>query len=156
MMEKLKGSTKTFSMICAALMAVLLVLQFIPFWHFSDGEAQAAVSISSYVWFPADYGNVDDYLGEAIEDYSINDMLMTPILLLVLCAVGVVLCLLKAGNPLVLVVPLVAGLAGTIGYLTAPALQMGGNWIVHLLLSILLLAAAAAGLVLNWKDSRAS
>lgn len=143
-------------MICAALMVVLLVLQFTPFWHFMDGEEQAAVSISSYVWFPADYANVDDYLSGTIDDYSINDMLTTPILLQVLCAAGAALCLIRAGHPLVLILPLAAGIAGTIGYLTTPALHMGGNWVLHLLISILLLAAAAAGLILNGKNSRAS
>lgn len=156
MLEKLKGNAKMFNGICAVLMAVLLVLQFVPFWHFADGEEQAAVSISSYIWFPADNDGVDDYLSAAIEDHSINDMLVTPILLLVLCAVGVVFCLIKSRNPFALLLPLASGFVGTVGYLTTPALQMGGAWVLHLLVSILLLAAAAAGFVLHWKDSRAS
>ena len=155
MLENWKGKTKEFSLVCAALMAILLVLQFMPFWHFADGEEQAAVSISSYIWFPADNGGVDDYLSAAIEDFSINQMLVTPILLLVLCAVGVVFCLMRAGSLPVLLLPLAAGLTGVIGYLTTPALQLGGNWLLHLLISALLLLASAAGMILNQKESRA-
>ena len=45
---KKKGSVKGLNLVCAVLMAVLLALQFVPFWTVEDSQ----VSISSYVWFP--------------------------------------------------------------------------------------------------------
>lgn len=155
MLENLKGNVKLFNVMCAVLMAILLVLQFVPFWHFVDGETETAVSISSYMWFPDDNKALDKHLESLIEGHSINDMLLPPILTLVLSAVGTVLCLLKPGKVLALLLPMGCGLAAVIGYLSIPALQAGAGWGLHLALGVALVVAAAAGLALNAKSGRA-
>lgn len=154
-MENLKGNVKLFNMVCAALMAVVLILQFVPFWHFVDGETEAAASISGYIWMPDDHKALDKHLESVVEGHSLNDMLLPPILTLVLSAVGLVLCLLKPGQTPMLLLPLGCGLAVLIGCLTIPAMKLGTGWALHLVLGMALLVIAAAGLILNGKSSRA-
>lgn len=150
-MEKLRNvGTQTFSLVCAVLLAVLLVLQFTPFWSFEDGGEQMQVSIGSYIWFPANNDALEDYLSAQIDDHSINDILVPPILVLVLSAVGLVLCVVKARLLPVLLLPLACGIAGMAG-MAMPAMQLGA-WGWQMALSVLLVLTAGAGLAANWKN----
>ena len=45
-MKSLKESTKLFNILCAVVMAVLLVLEFTPYWHYGEGEEAASASMS--------------------------------------------------------------------------------------------------------------
>ena len=123
---------------CLGLMLILLVLQFTPFWVY--GEAGESASISQYVWFPYRFTGVDSLLTEALgTGYNINQMVLWPALVLVGCAVGAVLCVWKQHQLVTPVVAALTGLAGTAGYLSCPALQLGMGWGMHLALSIAIL-----------------
>ena len=139
----LKGNkTVVWNVLGAVLMAILLVMQFTPFWQY--GEAGESCSISSYVWFPNDNGDVESWLEGQIEDFSINDVILVPILVLLLGFLGVVICLLKRDARMAALLPTACGAVGTIGYLGNAALKLGNNWGFHLLLCI---AIAAAGVL---------
>ncbi len=115
-----------------ALMALLLLLQFMPFW---DG-----VSIQSYIWYPKQYTVVDSYIaGQVGADYNINSIIWIPIIILVFSVLGIVLCALMSDSMLVSIAPFVCGIAGVYGYLVKRPLQLGTNWTIHLALCIALI-----------------
>lgn len=139
----LKGNkTVGWNVLCAVLMAILLVMQFTPFWQY--GETGESSSISAYVWFPNDNGDVESWLESQIEDFNINDVILTPILVLLLGGLGVVICLLKRDSRMAALLPTACGAAGAVGYLGNAALRLGNGWAFHLLLCI---AIAAAGVL---------
>ncbi len=128
------------NIICVLLMGVLLVLQFLPFWSY-DGMS---TSIQSYVWFPTDHAALNTYIAGSVGgEYSINSIVLMPILVLVTAVIGIVLCITMSDNIFVGLLPLGCGLAGIWGYLTKAALQLGTNWGLHLAVCIGMLAVAA-------------
>ena len=147
---KKSGTVKGLNLLCAVLCAVLLVLQFVPFWAEGDGQ----VSIGGYIWFPSDHKTLDSQLSAEIEGYSINDAVPLAVLLLVLSAVGIVLCILRMNNALSALVPLACGLIGTFGYLLQPAYRMGAGWQLHCLVCVAMAALAAVTLAAGLRRMR--
>lgn len=141
-----KNYSRIFNYVCAVLMLLLLITQFLPFWHCSCSKAckgDNMLSVSDYVWFPSDHKNgLTKDIQNVIEDFVVADVVLTPVLILVASVLGIVFCALKADKPLTGIFPFIAGLSGTIGYLTNPVLQMGQNWVIHLIASILVLLAS--------------
>ena len=124
------------NVLCAVLMAILLVLQFVPFWH--CGEAGENCSISGYVWFPSDHKELESWITSQAKDHDLGSFVGMPILVLVLSFVGSIFCLMKADQNWVGLFSLACGVAGAVAYLTTPALQLGTGWTWHLLLCIAL------------------
>lgn len=147
--------SKVLHYVSALILVVLLVLQFVPFWQVGEAEDQTTVSISSYIWMPSDNKALDKQMESTFgKDYSLNDVILCPVLVLVLCAVGAVLCVMKPGKLGVSVLPTLAGLIGVFGYATTPALQLGMNWTLHLAVAALALVVGAASLVFAWQESK--
>ena len=146
---KKQGSVKGLNLVCAVLMAVLLALQFVPFWTVEDSQ----VSISSYVWFPGEHKDLEGQLTAQVEGYTLSGMVPMPILLLVLSAAGVVLCIVKRDNALSALVPAACGVIGTIGYLTQPAFRLGSGWELHCLASAAMACVAAVTLTAGARRS---
>lgn len=85
-------SLKLLNRLSALLMVVMLILQFTPFWHFGESGAQTA-SISSYVWFPDNHTDLNAYLKTVEEGHWVNSIVIVAVPMLLLCAIGTVLCL---------------------------------------------------------------
>lgn len=147
---KKSGTVKGLNLLCAVLCAVLLALQFVPFWAEEDGQ----VSISGYIWFPSDHKTLDSQLSAEIEGYSIGGAVPMAVLMLVLSAVGIVLCILRMNNALSALVPLACGLIGTFGYLLQPAYRMGSGWQLHCLVCVAMAALAAVTLAAGLRRMR--
>jgi len=137
--------TRTLSVLCAATLLVMLVLQFVPYWHV-DGEA---FSIQKLIWFPGQCGDLSAFLSGHISDFFLGDMVAAPLLLLVSGVTGMACCLLWMRSPFPVLLAAVCGLCGIWGFGFMPALQLGGSCMLQLLLSIVLLICAAGSLVLN-------
>ena len=106
---------------------------FLPFWSY-DGISS---SIQSYIWFPGEKAELTAYLTAQLgESYTINNIIWPPILSFVAAVVGVILCAMYNDEPLMCLIPIIGGLIGAWGYLTTPAFQLGGNWILHLVVCI--------------------
>jgi len=142
------STTQIASFICAALSLMIVILQFTPFWQVDGG----AVSIASYIWFPTDNQELTTHLtGVLGDDYTINSIVLMPILQLVLGVGSVVLCLMKSDSPLVALIPAVAGTVGIWGFLSKPAYRLGGNWVFQLIVCIVLTVIALGSFVYNLK-----
>lgn len=147
---KKSGTVKGLNLLCALLCAVLLVLQFVPFWAEGDGQ----VSIGGYIWFPSDHKTLDSQFAAEIEGYTINDAVPVAVLLLVLSAAGIVLCMLRMNNALSALVPLACGLVGTVGYLIQPVFRMGSGWQLHCLVCVAMAALAVVALATGLRRMR--
>ena len=144
---------KTCNILCAVLMLVLLVCQFLPFWSANGDTA----SIQGYLWFPDTHSALTQYFqAETGSDSVPNDIAIMPILVLAAGVLGVVMCLWRSDKTWTAIFPLICGIAGIWGYLTKPAYQMGTLWVLHLILCIVMTvvavvsAAACAKRIKGW------
>lgn len=135
-----KNRTKICLFLCALVLAAILVCQFTPFWSYPIEDGEASVSIGSYIWFPTENKTVDSYITSNVSaGYSISQLVVPVILVLLLGAVGLVMCLFKHTNAWTGLLPLCCGLAGLYGFLCQEAFKLGTAWNIH----VLLYAAAA-------------
>ena len=134
--------------LCFALIFVQMVF---PFWTAevsvknADGERvmqEETLSLWGFLSFPEDdvqkqfNKNFTATYGDA---YDINDVAGTGCLVLILGVVSIIFILLKPNKAWTFMFPLACGISGVIGYLTQPVLQAGNLWIVHLILSCLII-----------------
>ena len=137
--------------LCAVLMLVLLILQFLPFW--STGAD--VVSISQFLWFPSQHTEVSDLLSpHTTSQYPINDIVL-PGLLMLLGSVGtLVLFLFSRRSMWVPLCTLIASAAGFLSSLFIPAFQLGNLSTAILITSLLALSAAVGNIVKRIQDFR--
>lgn len=135
--------------VCVLLLAVLLVLQFTPFWEL-DGQQ---ISIGSYIWFPTEHSDLTGYIQEETvnPDYRIDSLVLPSIVQLVIPAAGIFLFLYNREGIFVQICAAVSGLVGIWSFLCKPAFRLGTIWYVHLILVILLLIAGIVSLVIRKK-----
>lgn len=138
--------------VCIALMAILFVLQFMPFWSY-DG---VSVSIQSYVWFPANHTTLDTYIGSQISGYSINDIVWMPVITLVATVGGIILFVKAPDNAYVGIVPLICGIIGTWAYMTKEPLHLGTNWVLHLVVCIAMVVVSFLRTIWIIKEKKSS
>ncbi len=134
-------------------MIILPVMQFTPFWQY--GDAGESCSISSYVWFPSDHKALESWIGSQVDGFDLSGFVGMPILTLVLCAFGAVICLMKPEQEWVALLSVICGAAGMVNYLGNAALRLGVGWTWHLFVCIVLLALGTAGLVQWCRNFRA-
>ena len=139
MLKKFNNRTRQCNYVCAFLTVCLLIFQFTPFWHFNG----KTMSINGYVWL--DPGNSEiaswftSQLGAAP---NINTVVTTTVLVLLLGVASVVLCIWKADNRFIALLPAACALSGIYGFLVKPVFRLGSSWILQLILCILILAVA--------------
>ena len=143
---------RPFNLICIGLMALMLILQFVPFWHY-DGVTS---SINGYVWLPTDHAGTEAWLQSQIGDwFTIQYLFAQPVLQLLLAVVGIIVCIAGVDYKWPLLLPVACGIVGMWGYLTEPALQLGSGWIFHLIVCIAMIVAAAIAFIPKTKKSAA-
>lgn len=150
-MKNKKQIAKYISFAVAVLMLALLVMQFLPFWSVEEDT----VSIGGYIWMPNEHKNLTKSFRAELDDKKFDPVRIAlwPVLTLVLGAIGIVMCLLKRGSTPSFLLSIGCGLASTLGFLN-PLFQLGANWQIHLVVSILVLAAGIAGLVLALVENK--
>lgn len=162
---KKENKTKIINYICAAMLFVLFITQLLPFWKCSNckehKDVDRTVSIAEYVWLPEHHkpitkGMTDvyleaygqDYTGENGKKYSfaVDDILVPLVVIFVGSAVGAVLCCVFSKNSLLAIIPAVVGGVGIYWYLSCPAMKVGDNWVLHLIVAIITTLTALAAL----------
>ena len=142
--------------ICAALMLILLVLQFLPgYWTAQkakpekDGSYKTdTASLQGYMWVPSEHTLLDDYFDDLYgDDLVMNDAVMMPIVTLVCGVLHLVFCVFMSDKGTLALLPAIAGAYGVIGYLCFPIYQLNGLWIVHFVLAALILLVSVTSLV---------
>ena len=145
-----ENPTKAWNAVCALLILVLLVTQFLPFWHY--GEPDKTVSISSFVWLLTDHDAVSGSLSEAMgETVTVNTVFAPAVLMLCFGVVSLAMILWKTDSGLVTAIPLLTALVGFWQYLGKRVYRLGNGWVLHLTLCVVLAAVSAWRL---WKWGR--
>ena len=166
-MKKVKR-TSFCNLICAVLLLATLVMQFQPFWTCEDCKSHKDVtkdvSIGEYFLFPKQHDNLvedlTDYYksiyGSNYRDangkkfkFRANEILPTALPGFLGSVIGIVGCVLLRKRFWVAGVPLLVGVMGIIGFTTCPALLIGKNVQIHLIVAIAVTAAAAISLVVG-------
>lgn len=129
---------------CALLIALVLALQFVPFWQHEAGSA----SINAYVWLPSQNAETTALLQGALgEDFTVGNMVGGPAAELLCGIIALVLCIFCQKSIFAPLMAAVTGAVGAVAYLATPALQLGSLWGLHLATCLLL---AAMGAVTTW------
>lgn len=139
---------KQYNTVCAFLMVVLIVLQFVPFWEL-DGQR---VSICGYIWLPLDYAELTAHFTEAVNpDFTVDSLVLSSLLQLVVPATGIALFLYNRESVIVPYCTAAAGLVGVWPFLSKSVFRLGMNWQIHFTFATALLVAAVITLLVRRK-----
>ena len=150
-MKKINKAAKFCCVLCAILMLTVLILQYIPYWTYSDGSA----SIADYVWWPEHHKALTkEFRNDFGRDYAVQQIVLMPVTILVTTILGVVVCVLKPGKIGAFILPLITGAMGLYGFLTVPVFSLGSTYIVQIVASAVLLVVAIIGGVFSILNKR--
>ena len=134
-----------FNYICVVFMLFVIVTQFLPFYECAGCE-DGTTSLADYVWFPDHHKEITkDTMKDADmygKKFEVSQVVWTPIVTLAGSVLGIIFCLKNARKPWVALIPFATGAIGVYGYLTTKGLQIGENWILHLIACALVLVCA--------------
>lgn len=134
-MKALCKKQSVLNVLLSFFMFLMLVLQFLPFWHTED----ASCSIQCMVWFPDDQPQIEKHITEITGmPFNIDSVVWLTLGTFLCCILGIVYCLSKKHAVFPSVFPAIGGIMAIWNYVSRPALQLGALWPVHLLTSILL------------------
>ena len=153
-MSKSKSSNPVsiFNFLCAALMAIVTILWFVPFWE-CDGTS---VSMFQYIGMPEDHSDLTQYIASQVgAGYAIGDIVGPTALQLVFGVIAVCLCVGKSEKMVGLLFTLVSGACGTWGFLTKAAYKLGSLWGIYTALCALAVVAALFGILMAMKKKNA-
>lgn len=132
-MKKTNTARTICYIICAALMIALAAYQFMPFWTVGEDST----SLQGYTWFPDNHKTISKHFRTEINpDFKVNDVILMPLIHLVVGILGAVLCVIMPKKLWIIVFPILDSVAGILGCLTNPYIQMGNGWQIILVLSI--------------------
>ena len=162
------NKTQLCNYVCAFMCLLVLITQFLPFWNCSNckdhKDADKVVSIAEYVWFPDHHkpitkGMTDVYLEEYGEDltdergkkfkFAIDDIVFPCIVIFAGSIVGLALSLAFSQRAISGVITAIVGVVGTYWYLTCPAMKVGANWQIHLVVAALAATVSLACIIRN-------
>ena len=142
---------KRYNAFCVLLLAILVVLQFVPFWELNGAQ----VSISGYIWFPLDHVELTAQFVETVSpEFRVDSLVLSSLLLLVVPGAGIVLFLYDRESIFVPCCTAAAGAGGVWSYLCKPAFRFGMNWSMHFAFAILLFAVAMIPIVVRLTSAR--
>lgn len=135
------------NIVCTVLLLAMFALLFLPTWQYEDGMLSAA----SYIGFPTEkitlLKGFKDTLG--LKDFpSVNDVVTTPVVALLMAAVAVVVTFLSKKAPLAALAALVGGIVGVVGYATNPFYSLAETQMLLIITSAVTAVAGLVGIVL--------
>ena len=160
--------TSLCNFVCAVLLLVTLVMQFQPFWTCEDCKSHKDttkdVSIAEYFWLPRHHDELAEDMTDLYKEiygnnyrdpngkkfkFRANEVLATALAASVGSVAGILCCVLLRKKFWVSAIPLAVGIAGVLGFTTCPALQIGKNAQIHLIIAIVVTVVAAISLILG-------
>lgn len=155
MVKELKNPKVICSIVGILLAVALIVLQFVPYWSFTQmitvgadygKEVQKTISIAEYSWFPTHNDGLLDVFNEGIgsldaEFVEVNNVAEPMVVQLLFAIALIALCIWRPKLPVIGLAAIVCGGAGLLAMLGAiPAFSLNSTlWIVNIVLSSLML-----------------
>lgn len=151
MLKSLSGRTKLWNYVCVFFTLCLLILQFVPFWHFGTDS----MSIGSYVWLDCDNPEMARWFSAQLGAApKINSIVISSVPLLLLGVLGIIFCIIKPNTGFATLLPAASALFGLYGFAFEPAFRLGSTWIVQLILCLLMLASAVMAMMYGTKSRK--
>lgn len=152
-MKKELNVIRICNFILIALMLAMLICQFLPFWSVADKQ----VSVQEYNWITWEHADLTKQIQKELgKDFMVKDFALIPFSVFFGSILGTIFTLLHLKSAGISLVGFSVGIICTIGYLTTPVMQLGSMWILHLVVSILLVLAGLPAFVIlikraiNW------
>ena len=165
MSKILKNRTKVLNYICAALMVLLIGMQFIPYWSSGDGS----LSIAHHVWLPSntDKASMSNWLVEEVskttdefkedakeqkskESIVIANAIAHPSAAMFLLGIfGAIFCVLKSKVSWMSLFALACGIIGLYAFCFNPAYALGSTRVIYIMVSAVTTLVALLNLVLG-------
>lgn len=150
------------NLVCAVLLLATLIMQFLPFWTCpgckTHKDVEKGVSIAEYLWLPKHHSPVTSELTEMYRNIYGHDYIdpatgkkltfkadyIMPAMLTVFIGsiAGIAGSILYRKKFFVATIPMIVGFMGLIGHLSYPALTIGQNAGLHIILSIVVATVA--------------
>ncbi len=161
--------TSICNLVCALLLLVTLIVQFLPFWTCSDCKTHKGVdkevSIAEYLWTPKHHEPIADEMTDLYRElygsdyrdpatgkkfkFQVNAVLPAMLTVFLGSVAGLVGCLIFRKRFFMTAIPLTVGIAGIVGHLTYPALKVGHNAQLHLIVFVVVAAVSAIALTVG-------
>ncbi|MBE6957889.1 MAG: hypothetical protein E7447_01880 [Ruminococcaceae bacterium] len=160
---------RVLNFIGVALMLVILILQFLPFWNCSDckshKEEDKMVSIAEYLWLPDRHKPITEDMtelfksiyGENIVDdkgkpFKFDVSQISPQLIVAfICGIlAPVAGILFSKKTLPMLIPFIGSVATLMIFLMSPVMQAGQNWIVSVIVAGVCAAVSGVGIVIGF------
>lgn len=153
------------------LLVILLVLQFLPYWHWVDEKGPQSLSIQGYVWIPYHGTDFDSdfevkaaadsntrFFRENIQDNSFwpDRIAVATALQLIFAVLGVILFMRFPETPLVSLFTVVASLCGLVNYLGDSIFSVSSLWMFHLTVQVIAFAVGLVALYFARRKAAAS
>ena len=139
------------NVVCVILMAVLLILQFTPFWELNGQQ----ISIGGYIWFPTDHEDLTAHFREVVApDFKVDSLVLSSLIQLLLPAVGIGLLIYNRESLYIPVCAAVCGAGTLCSFLFKSAYQQGVHWYLYPVLSVILLIAAIVSVYVRYKKPK--
>ena len=147
MLKNKKLMTIICSSVCMLVIAILIALQFTPYWTFTDSNnTEQTISIGDYVWFPnedvsndfEDEVKATVFPGQRMTDNKVvNEIVMYPAITFGIAVFAFITCFLGRKNQVVTgIATLITGAVGIIGYVSSPSLALSSSWTLHLVVAV--------------------
>ncbi|MBE5818891.1 MAG: hypothetical protein E7312_07540 [Clostridiales bacterium] len=125
--------------LCIVLLAVLLILQFLPYWHIDDESA----SIHTLVWLPNNYqGILTNFKTLAGPSFKMDSWVWIPIILLLTEVLGIFFLISRPESFYGYVLAVACGVVGSIAYIADIVLHSGSIWYIHFAICVLITVMA--------------
>lgn len=156
------------NIVCAVLMLVTFVTQFLPYWTCQEckehPDMAEDVSLAEFVWLPGHHEGMKDQMTDLYKDtygknyrfpdgrkfkFLPNEVLPTVLPAFLGSIFGIILCVVLRKKFFVAALPLYIGISGIIGYSSCLALTVGQNVGIYLILACVLTAVAVLTIALG-------
>ena len=165
MSKKIIDRTRVLNYICAALLVLLIGMQFIPYWSSGEGT----LSIAHQVWLPnnSDKASMSTWLVEEVsqttdkfaqeakeqkskENIVISNAIAHPAAAMLLLGIfGTIFCILKSKVSWMSIFALACGIIGLYAFCFNPAYALGSTRILYIIVSAVITLVALLNLVLG-------
>ena len=165
MSKILNNRTKVLNYICAALMVLLIGIQFVPYWSSGDGS----LSIAHHVWLPdnSDKASMSNWLIEEAskttdlykeqakeqksqEKIVISNAIAHPSAAIFLLGIfGTIFCLLKSKISWMSIFALACGIIGLYAFCFSPVYALGSTRVIYIIVSAVTTLVALLNLILG-------
>ena len=148
--------SKLTNYIMVGLLYALVIMQFLPFWTTGDGSV--TLSIQQYIWWPLKKTIGGPTMTQYFQslygsEWLVGDIVLMPTMILASAIVTFFFGIKRPNRLWMNIVYLFAGSMGLIGYLGDPIYQLNPIYIVHVILSALIIVTSIVNIAARpWKS----